>query len=76
MSIEQLKTIAEKNGVEASVKKLNGMIFANINGMSFKVKTYEEFADQCKALKSFIAPEPIELTSRLARIEDKYISAV
>lgn len=71
MNIEQLKGIAEENGVKASVKKLNGMILANINGKSFKVTSYEEFEEQCKALESYVAPEPIELTSRLTEIENK-----
>lgn len=74
MNIEQLKAIAEENGVKASIKKLSGMILSNINGMSFKVTSYEEFEEQCKALKSYIAPEPIELTSRLVAIENQTLN--
>jgi hypothetical protein len=68
--IEKLIEIARENGVTAIVRELSGNTFASINGQSFKVAGYASFNAKCKELKSYIAPHPIELTSRLSEIEN------
>jgi len=72
--INKLKEIANKNGVNASIRELNGSIFANINGQSFKVRGCASFNAKCRELKDYQAPEPIELTDRLAKIEEAAIA--
>lgn len=72
--IEKLQMIATENGVKASIKELGNNIFANINGQSFKVNGFASFQAKCKELKNYVAPAPIELTSRLTRIEENTLS--
>jgi len=72
--IEKLKTIANENGVNATIKELNGNIFASINGASFKVRGLASFSAKCRELKDYRAPEPIDLTERLAKIEETAIA--
>jgi hypothetical protein len=74
--IEKLQSIANENGVTATIKKLGNNIFANINGQSFKVNGFASFQDKCIELKNYIAPAPIDLTSRLTRIEENFISSL
>ena len=72
--IEKLQTIAEENGVKVTIRELGNNIFANINGQSFKVRGLASFDAKCKELKNYVAPEPIDLTSRLTKIEEKTLS--
>lgn len=72
--IEKLQAIANENGVKATIKELGSNIFANINGQSFKVNGFASFQAKCKELKNYVAPAPIDLTSRLQRIEEKTLS--
>ena len=74
--IEKLYSIAEENGVKVSIKELGSNIFANINGQSFKVNGFASFQDKCKELKNYKAPSPIDLTSRLTKIENEFISSL
>ncbi|WP_078548659.1 hypothetical protein [Litchfieldia alkalitelluris] len=71
--IEKLQTIANENGVKAAIKELGNNIFANINGVSFKVQGLGTFEAKCKELKNYQAPEPIDLTSRLTKIEENTV---
>lgn len=73
MNLNKLQEMASEKGIKASVKKLGGMILANINGQSFKVKSEEQFAEKLEELKDYEAPAPVDLTSRLERIEQATI---
>lgn len=68
--IERLKKIANDQGVTAYIKKLGGRIYANINGQSFSVHGYAQFKQMCRELKDYKPPKPIDLTNRLAKIEE------
>lgn len=72
--IEKLQTIANEVGVTVSIKTLGNNIFANINGQSFKVNGFASFQAKCIELKNYVAPAPINLTSRLSKIEEKTLS--
>ncbi|MED3562301.1 hypothetical protein [Bacillus xiapuensis] len=72
--IEKLQSIANEIGVKVSIKQLGNNIFANINGQSFKVNGFASFQAKCRELKNYIAPAPIDLTSRQIRIEEKTLS--
>lgn len=74
--IEKLQEIAKENEVTASIKTLGQNIFANINGQSFKVNGFASFAAKCKELKNYQAPAPIDLTSRLTRIEEATMKVI
>jgi hypothetical protein len=74
--IEKLQLIAEENGVTVVIKQLGENIFANINGQSFKVNGFASFQDKCKELKNYVAPAPIDLTSRLTKIEENFIGSL
>lgn len=74
--IEKLKQIAESVGVNVSIRSLGNNIFANINGCSFKVNSYDQFKSKCLELQNYVAPEPIDLTSRLAEIENNYLNSL
>jgi hypothetical protein len=67
--IDKINEIANENGVKVSVRELGGSTFANINGQSFKVQGFASFDAKCKELKNYVAPAPLDLTSRLERIE-------
>lgn len=67
--IERLESIANEVGVEVIIKQIGSDIFANINGQSFKVRGFASFQSKCKELKNYVAPYPIDLTSRLEAIE-------
>lgn len=69
--IEKMQAIAQAIGVNASIKELGGELFANINGVSFKVRGLASFEAKCRELKSYQAPAPINLTDRLVKIEQK-----
>jgi hypothetical protein len=71
--IERMETIAKENGVAATIKTLGGNIFANINGVSFKVTGFASFEAKCKELKNYQAHAPIELTQRLIKIEENTV---
>jgi hypothetical protein len=68
--INKLKEIAMEAGVTANIKQVGGIIMASVNGVSFKVQGFATFAAKCNELKGYKKPEPIELTSRLAKIEE------
>jgi hypothetical protein len=72
--IEKLQSIANEVGVTASIRELGNNIFANINGQSFKVNGLASFQAKCVELKNYITPAPIDLTSRLSKIEEKTLS--
>ena len=74
--IQQLQQIAAKHGVEASIKPLSGQIYAHINGQSFRVKSEQHFEQECIALKNCQSPSPIDLTNRLARIEETFVNSL
>ncbi len=71
--IEKLKEIAKNNGVTASIKELGNSIFANINGVSFKVQGFASFEAKCRELQAYEAPAPVDLTSRLIKIEENTV---
>lgn len=68
--IEKLNAIANEIGVKASVKEMGGNIYANVSGVTFKVRGFASFEAKCRELKDYQAPAPVELTSRLAKIEE------
>jgi len=72
--IERLQQIASELNVNASIKSLGNNIYANINGQSFKVNSYEQFKNKCLELEDYEAPAPVDLTERLTRIEDNYLN--
>lgn len=74
--IEKLQQIAKENGVAASIKELGGKIFANINGVSFQVNGFASFDAKCRELSGYVAPQPIDLTARLAKIENAAIERI
>jgi hypothetical protein len=74
--IEQMKEIAKGLEVKATIKQLGSNIFANVNGVSFKVNGLATFEAKCKELKNYVAPAPVELTSRLERIERMTVSSL
>lgn len=72
--IEKMMQIAKDNGVKAVVKEVGGNIFASINGQTVKVSGFASFDAKCRELKDYIAPAPINLTSKIARIEEAVLS--
>ena len=74
--IEKLEMIAKENGVKASVKEVGGNIFASINGATFKVTGFASFQAKCRELKNYVAPKPVDLTARLTKIEENFISSL
>jgi hypothetical protein len=74
--LEKMEAIATNNGVQANIKELGGMTYANINGVSFRVRGLASFDAKCRELKTYVKPAPIELTSRIERIERNAIANV
>ena len=74
--IERLKKIANEQGVTASIKTIGGRIYANVNGQSFVVHGDAQFTQMCRELKNYTPPAPINLTERLARIENTFIKRI
>lgn len=74
--IEKLEMIAKENGVKAALREVGGNIFASINGATFKVNGFASFQAKCKELKVYVAPKPVDLTARLTKIEENFISSL
>ena len=74
--IDRLRLIAKKHGVTASIRPLGGRLYANINGVSFEIKSREDFEKRCIELKNYQPPAPINLTERLARIENAFVKRI
>lgn len=74
--INRLKKIAEEHGVIPTIRQLGGRIYANINGQSFVVKGYTHFDEMCNELKCYTPPQPLNLTDRLAKIEDATVKSL
>lgn len=68
--VKKLEEIAKDNGVNVTIRTLGNDIYAHINGISFKVRGYATFNAKCKELKNYTPPKPIDLTSRLTKIEE------
>ena len=74
--VERLKKIANDHGVTASIKTIEGRIYANVNGQSFVVHGAAQFTKMCRELKNYVPPAPINLTERLARIENAFFKRI
>jgi len=74
--IDRLRLIAKKHGVTASIRPLGGRLYANINGVSFVVHGAAQFTQKCRELKNYMPPAPINLTERLARIENAFVKRI
>ena len=70
--IEKFEEIAKQNGVRATLREVKGTIYASINGVTFIPRGFASFDAKCKELKNYVAPQPIDLTSRLIRIEESF----
>jgi len=74
--IDRLRLVAKKHDVHASIRPLGGRLYGNINGVSFEIKSREDFEKRCIELKDYQPPAPINLTERLARIENAFVKRI
>lgn len=79
--IEHYRQIAKNHGFDATVKGLpsQGLIFANINGLTFRIKdnmTEEQFIQKLQYYAAMPPSKPIDLTPRLQRIEEAAIRQI
>ena len=74
--IKKLYQIAREHGIEnPSIRSLGGEIYANINGVSFKVRGYSSFNEMCISLKNYKQPEKIDITEKIEKIERATINS-
>ena len=76
MTVEQLKEIAKEAGITATVRKLGGKIYANVNGLSFVVQSADQFKRAIVEKANAPKAQPIDLTSRLERFERRAIEMI
>lgn len=74
--VEKMKEIANEIGVRAVLREMGGKIYANVNGVSFMAQGFASFDAKCRELVKYEAPAPVDLTSRLTKIEERVLEGV